>query len=286
MLDRKNVEGIIDIALREDIGSGDITSEWTVSADAVAEAELIAKEEGIIAGLDVADLVFQRVNKRIKLMRRIEDGKRASIGDVIAEVRGPARDILTAERTALNFLRRMSGIATMTWRYVQAVDGTGAKITDTRKTTPGLRTLEKYAVRVGGGVNHRFGLYDMVLIKDNHIEAAGGITQAVDKVKEQLSRRGRVKVEVEARNLKEVEEALSVDVDRIMFDNMSCEEMREAVRVIHGSTHKAHGRPEIEASGRITLENVREVAETGVDFISVGALTHSPKALDISLSFR
>ncbi|MBI4530694.1 MAG: carboxylating nicotinate-nucleotide diphosphorylase [Candidatus Latescibacteria bacterium] len=307
----EEVDRVIVMALAEDIGTGDITTLWTVPETAKARGEIVAKEDGVIAGLPVAERVFRAIDPEVMWIPSLHDGERGTCGAVIAEIRGSTRGILTAERTALNFLQRLSGIATMTARYVEVVQGTGVQITDTRKTTPGLRGLEKYAVRVGGGVNHRFGLYDMVLIKDNHIVAAGGIAEAVRRVKEAMGEKHTViatyrlitegglrdprpeirdwgkrggGVEVETRTLDEVQEALSAVVDRIMLDNMTVETMREAVRIIR--TVGGEKAPEIEASGGITLENLRQVAETGVDVISIGALTHSVKALDLSLLFR
>jgi nicotinate-nucleotide pyrophosphorylase (carboxylating) len=296
-LNWETIDRVIAAALAEDVGTGDITTLWTVPETAVARAEIVAKEEGVIAGLPIAERVFRAIDREVMWIPSLRDGERSTCGAIVAAIRGSARGILTAERTALNFLQRLSGIATTTSRYVETVQGTGVKITDTRKTTPGLRELEKYAVRVGGGVNHRFGLYDMVLIKENHIVAAGGIAEAVRLVKEAMGERHTViatyrliteegggGIEVETRTLDEVREALSAGVDRIMLDNMGVETLREAVRIIR--TVREEKVPEIEASGGITLENLRQVAETGVDLISVGALTHSVKALDLSLLFR
>ncbi len=260
-----------------------MTTLWTVRENATARADLIAKAEGVIAGLEVAARVFQRVDARIVFMAHVTDGMRVAPRDRVAEVAGPARGILTAERTALNFLQRLSGIATATADCVALVEGTGARILDTRKTAPGLRALDKYAIRAGGGVNHRVGLFDMALIKDNHIEAADGIASAVRRVRSGVAQENRtLKVEVEVRNLDELREALACRVDRIMLDNMDMETMREAVRIARASSDC----PEIEASGGVTPETLRAVAKTGVDFISLGALTHSVRALDISLMFR
>ena len=281
-MDWRKVRQTVRRALEEDVGSGDITSEWTVDAEAVAAGWMVARKQGIICGLDVARMVFREVDREIAFVPRVRDGDRVSAGDEVAEVEGPARGILTGERVALNFLQRMSGIATLTAKYVEAVRGTGVRILDTRKTTPGLRMLEKVAVRCGGGENHRLGLYDMVLIKDNHIAAAGGIREAVRRAKGEGRRaKGEGRIEVEVRNLCELREVLEVGVDRIMLDNMSMEEMRRAVKEIR----KASEAIEIEASGGVTLEHIREIAETGVDLISVGALTHSAQALDVSLVF-
>jgi len=283
-LDYKEIIPIIDRALAEDVGEGDVTTGWTIPGSAQARAGLIAKAEGVVAGLDVAQWVFERVDAGVVFEARVKDGDRVGPGDAIADVRGSARGLLTGERTALNFLQRMSGIATMAAQFVQAVAGTGARILDTRKTAPGLRLLDKYAVAAGGGQNHRIGLFDMVLLKENHIEAADGIGPAVLAVRRGMARDGRsVKIEVEVETLAELEEALSVGVDRVMLDNMNLDEMRQAVDRVR----KMDGlRPELEASGNVSMETVRAIAETGVDFISIGALTHSVKAMDISLLFR
>lgn len=271
---------LIELALMEDIGMGDITSEATVADEQLMTGSFLCKEEGVIAGLDVAALIFQYCDHGITLTPRAADGAAVPSGSVAAVVDGNARAILRGERTALNFLQRMSGIATATRRYVEAVRGCKARITDTRKTVPGLRVLDKWAVRLGGGVNHRFGLDDMVLIKDNHIAAAGGIRNALHRCREYLLKNEiALRIEVETRTLEEVAEALEVGgVDRIMLDNFSAGEMRRAVELISG-------RVEVEASGGVTLDTVRPIAETGVDLISVGALTHSVRALDISLEF-
>jgi len=264
---------IVREALREDVGRGDVTSVAIVPTSAHLAGVLVVKAPGVVAGLDVAGKVFLQVDDRIIYTSLVPDGSVVGVGEVVARVEGRGPGILTAERVALNFLQRMSGIATATRRYVAAVAGTRARILDTRKTAPGLRALDKLAVRLGGGTNHRFGLYDMVLIKDNHIAAAGGVAQAVRLARQQS---GQLPIEVEVQSLEELAEALALDVDRIMLDNMSVEIMREAVRL-------TAGRVELEASGGITLDNVAEVASTGVDYISVGALTHSVAALDISL---
>ncbi|MFH1007418.1 MAG: carboxylating nicotinate-nucleotide diphosphorylase [Candidatus Latescibacterota bacterium] len=270
------------MALEEDVGTGDVTSAWTVEAEATASGRMIAKQGGVICGLDVAQRVFQEVDLDIDFAPLLRDGDRVQAGDPIAQIHGPARGILTGERVALNFIQRMSGIATMTAHYVQAVQGTGARILGTRKTTPGLRVLEKYAVRCGGGENHRFGLYDMVLIKDNHIAASGGIRQAVASSRRNMERAPRkLAIEAEVKNSAELAEALEAGVDRIMLDNMSVAEMARAVKTVR----EVSGTVEIEASGGVTLAQLRKIAETGVDFISVGALTHSAQALDISLLF-
>jgi nicotinate-nucleotide pyrophosphorylase (carboxylating) len=269
---------IIGLALAEDIADGDITTEATVEAGAIYEGRMIAKAAGVVAGLEIARRTFHCLDASVEFHALVEEGGTVTKGDLIAEVRGPGRALLTGERVALNFLQRMSGIATATRRYVDAVAGTNAKILDTRKTVPGLRLLDKWAVALGGGMNHRIGLYDMALIKDNHIVAAGGIRPAVERVRA-ADRRGRLvespRIEVEVKNLDELREALSLNVDLIMLDNMTPEQMAEAVRI-------ANGRIPLEASGNVSLETVRRIAETGVDYISVGKLTHSVEALDIS----
>lgn len=269
---------LIEAALAEDVGPGDFTSLWTIPAERRAVARIVAKAEGVVAGSDVAAAVFRRVDPALEVTVEAPDGTAVRPGDGVMTVRGAARSILTAERTALNFLQQLSGVATEARRYADAVAGTGARVIDTRKTTPGMRLLEKRAVVAGGGANHRVGLHDMVMIKDNHIAAAGGITAAVEAVRARNDR--GLRVEVETTSLEEVREALRVGVDRIMFDNMGPGLMREAVEIV-----RAHGegRPETEASGGITLETIRAAAETGVDFVSVGALTHSAPALDLSL---
>lgn len=270
-------ELIVRAALLEDIGAGDITTTLCVSADAAARAIMLAKSPGVIAGLDVAALAFQLLDPDVQWLSLVADG--ALIGSKatpIAEVRGNARALLTAERVALNFIQRLSGIATITNRCARQVVGTQARIVDTRKTTPGLRTLEKYAVRVGGGCNHRFGLHDAILIKDNHIRAAGGIRRAVDAVKSGSPH--TMKIEVETTSLVQVEQALAAGADIILLDNMDLTTMRQAVDMIDG-------RAISEASGGITEERLAAVAVTGVQVISVGALTHSAPAMDISLDF-
>ncbi len=236
---------------------------------------ILAKQEGVIAGLDVAQAVYQMLDPEVEFCPRVEEGAWVQRGQELAMVYGRARSLLTAERTALNFLGRMSGIATLTRRFVEAVSGTKAIILDTRKTAPGLRLFDKLAVRRGGGQNHRFGLYDMILIKDNHIDFVGSIAEAVTRARAAAS---GLPIEVEARTLEEVRQALEMGVERILLDNMSLEMLREAVRLVAG-------RAKLEASGNITLENVRAVAETGVDFISCGALTHSAKVFDLSFDY-
>lgn len=272
---------LIELALLEDVGMGDVTTEAIVQEDALGGAVFLCKEQGIVAGLDIAALVFEYCDHSITLTPLVHDGQQVTAGQQLATLHGSARAVLTGERTALNFLQRMSGIATMTRRYVDAVAGTKARINDTRKTAPGLRALDKLAVRLGGGVNHRFGLDDMVLIKDNHIVAAGGIEDAVRMCRKYLADENlNLSIEVETKNLDEVREALRCEgVRRIMLDNFDTGTMRQAVELIGGGV-------EVEASGGVTLQTVREIAETGVDFISVGALTHSVKGLDISLEFH
>ena len=274
MIDPIELATIVGRALEEDIGQGDVTSLWTLPADVIGSGTFLCKAAGILAGLEVAREVFRQTSLQVTLVAHHTDGTPIACGDVLATVRGPMAAILTAERTALNLMQRMSGIATATRRYVDAVAGTGATILDTRKTVPGLRALDKWAVRLGGGQNHRMRLDDMVLIKDNHIAAAGGITAAVTRVRARNAQ--ELPVEVEVKTWAELEEAVGLQPDRIMLDNMSPAQMRRAVVWVDG-------RVPLEASGGITLQSVRAVAETGVDYISVGALTHSVTALDISL---
>ena len=269
----ESTRAIIRNALAEDIGGGDVTSSPIIPASARLTGEFLAKATGVIAGLGVVEDVFAQMDPGIRFMPLVSEGSRVVPGQVVARVWGEGPSLLIAERVALNFLQRMSGIATMTRQYVDAVAGTPAKILDTRKTVPGLRELDKLAVSLGGGTNHRFGLFDMVLIKDNHIEAAGSISSAVHRVRQGSE---KLLIEVEVETLQQLEEALNLDVDRIMLDNMSPETMREAVR-------RTAGRVELEASGGITLDSIAAVAATGVDLISVGALTHSVRALDVSL---
>ena len=269
------IRDLLEMALREDIGIGDVTSDSVVPADVIAVGTILSKGDGIVAGLDVAGEIFRMLHPDINFERFVSDGDQVRSGQNIAAVEGPARWMLTAERTVLNFLQRLSGIATMTSRYVQAASGYHATIIDTRKTTPGWRALEKYAVRVGGGCNHRFGLYDAVLIKDNHIAAVGGITNAVKRAREQIPHTMTIEVEVE--DMDQVQEAMKSDADIIMLDNMDTDMMSEAVRLIDGKAL-------VEASGGVALENIPAIAATGVDLISVGALTHSATSLDISMN--
>lgn len=282
--DPVSLEEIVVRALREDVGDGDVTTAWTLAPDVQARARFEARQPGVLSGLFPACLTFREVDPGLEFRALLTDGDRLEPGQPIAEVRGAAPSVLTAERTALNFLRHLSGIASMTRQYVDAVRNTGTRIVDTRKTTPGLRELEKRAVLHGGGDNHRHGLFDMVLIKDNHIAAAGGIAAAVRRCRSNMARSGRrYDIEVETGSLDQVEEAVRSGADWIMLDNMSSEEMRTAVGRIRALT-ATDGAIVVEASGAITLERLEEIAETGVDVISVGALTHSAPALDISLN--
>lgn len=262
-------------ALAEDIGAGDVTTNTIVPKNASLRGRILAKEDGVVAGLEVAQQVLLSLSDKITFAAHVIDGSRITRGLVLADLEGSARGLLTGERTALNFLGRMSGIATLTRKFVDAVASTNAVILDTRKTAPGLRTTDKLAVRLGGGENHRAGLFDMVLIKDNHIDFAGSITAAVGRVRASGT---PLEIEVETRSLENVREALALGVERILLDNMSSQRMREAVELCGGKAR-------LEASGNVTLANVLEVAETGVDYISVGALTHSPTVFDVSLEF-
>lgn len=279
MLDNLTIDSIIKNALKEDLGWGDVTTDSTIPEAAVIRGNFIAKAEGIVCGIEICKRVFEIVDEGIEFHAIMKDGHRVSQGDIIATIGGNARSVLKGERTALNFLQRMSGIATMTDKFVSQIAGLKAKIVDTRKTVPGLRILDKYSVRVGGGFNHRFNLSDMVLIKDNHIKAAGGITPAVEAARLAVSH--AVKIEVEVESIKELMEAIAAGADIVMLDNMTLDMMKEAVSI-------AKGRVVLEASGNMALHgerNVRAVAETGVDIISVGALTNSVDSLDISLRF-
>jgi nicotinate-nucleotide pyrophosphorylase (carboxylating) len=269
-----SLDKIIENALLEDIHTGDITTLAVVAGKRTARAKLIAKEPMVLAGISVSKRVFDYLDNGIVFTPHFDDGIALEYGDVIADIHGEASPLLQGERVALNLLQRMCGVATLTARYVLAVKGTKAKIVDTRKTTPGLRQLEKYSVRVGGGTNHRTGLYDGVLIKENHIAAAGGISIAIQRAKAYIPH--TMKIEVETETIPQVEEALAAGADIIMLDNMDVQTMRKAVSLIAG-------RVLVEASGGVTLETVRDIAETGVDIISVGALTHSARAMDISM---
>ncbi len=272
------VHRAVAAALEEDLGqAGDITTDPIIPADAVAEAEIVARKPGVIAGQDLAAASFKALDPDAEFVADVADGGKVGAATPIAHVKGKARALLTAERTALNFLGHLSGIATLTAIYVAAVEGTETRIACTRKTTPGLRAFEKYAVRAGGGVNHRFGLYDAVLVKDNHIAAAGGLPQALERLR---ARNGHlVKVEVEVDTLSQLEEALRFPVDAVLLDNMDIATLQKAVALVDG-------RVLTEASGGVNLQNVRQIAETGVDLISVGALTHSAPRLDLALEWR
>jgi nicotinate-nucleotide pyrophosphorylase (carboxylating) len=265
----------VNQALAEDIGLGDVTTNSIVPQDAMMKGQIIAKQAGTIAGLDVAQIVYQTLNERVNFEIYANEGAQVENRQLLARVTGPARALLTAERTALNFLGRVSGIATLTNQFVAAVAGTRAVILDTRKTVPGLRALDKLAVRRGGGQNHRVGLYDMVLIKDNHIDFAGSLEEAVRRAR--LASQD-LEIEVETRTLEDVSQALMLGVERILLDNLSITTMRQAVEM-------NAGRAKLEASGNVTLANVREIAETGVDYISIGALTHSVMVFDVSFLY-
>ena len=270
------IDALIDLAFAEDIGDGDHTTLSTIPADAMGRQHLLVKEEGILAGVDIARRVFERYDPSLKMTVMIGDGSRVKPGDIAFVVEGPVRSLLVTERTMLNIMQRMSGIATMTARYQERLKGLKAKVLDTRKTTPGMRILEKEAVRIGGGANHRIGLFDMILIKDNQVDFAGGIPNAVSRARAYLKEKGKdLKIEVEVRNTDEIRQALDARVDRIMLDNFTPERTAEAVALIGGAA-------EIESSGGITLDTLRAYGEAGVDFISVGALTHSVKGLDMS----
>lgn len=263
--------------LREDVGSGDVTTNVTIPEGHQSKAVIHAKDDGIVAGIHVAELVFREVDRTLSFAAKVKDGDRVTRGTTLAEVEGSTHRLLTGERLALNLLQRMSGIATRTRMYVDALEGLPTRLVDTRKTTPGHRMLEKYAVRVGGGANHRFGLYDAVMIKDNHIKGAGGITQAVKRARMAVPH--TMTIEVETENLEQVQEALQAGADIIMLDNMQPGLMREAVAVIREQAPHV----KVEASGNVSLETIRGIAETGVDVISVGRLTYSFESMDISL---
>ncbi|MFC5271021.1 carboxylating nicotinate-nucleotide diphosphorylase [Adhaeribacter terreus] len=274
----ENLKNFIQAALREDIGDGDHSSLASIPNDAQNQARLLVKGNGILAGVELAEMIFREVDADLKVETLLKDGQKVQIGDVALTVTGKAQSILTSERLVLNCMQRMSGIATYTHRIMDLLAGTKTRLLDTRKTTPNFRICEKWAVVIGGGMNHRYGLFDMIMLKDNHIDYAGGIEKAVKATHEYLKRIGKdLKIEVETRNLEEVKQALEVGgIHRIMLDNMTPATMKEAVAMIGG-------RFETEASGGITEQTIREVAETGVDFISVGALTHSIKSIDLSL---
>lgn len=277
----RNARTLIDLALAEDIGSGDVTSRYFVPEDRMARAFIVARTEGVISGAEVAQAVFRAVDASLDIAILVPDGSRVSAGAMVLRVEGPARSILTAERTALNFLQRLSGVATLTRRYVDAISGTGAAILDTRKTTPGYRMLEKAAVVHGGGTNHRLGLFDRAMVKDNHLVAENSLSVLQAAVAKLKTDRPGVEVELEADRLEQVEAFLGLEgVDYLLLDNMSLEDLRAAVAMRNGRTI-----PRLEASGGVNLETVRGIAETGVDFISVGALTHSAPSLDLGLDF-
>lgn len=276
-LDWKRVELIIENCLVEDIGGGDITTDLLIPKGAKGKAIILAKEYGVVAGLPIAGRVFKKLNRDMRWKEIKRDGDSVNKNEMLAEIHGSIRAILTGERVALNLLQRLSGIATITSTFVEAVKGLSVKITDTRKTAPGLRIIDKYAVRVGGGYNHRSGLYDGILIKDNHLKALGSISKSVKEIRKRSEKKLEIlEIEVETSTIDQVREAISAGVEIIMLDNMPLKTMKRAVRLINK-------RAKVEASGGITLKNVRRVAETGVDFISIGSLTHSPKALDMGL---
>lgn len=271
------VDNIITTALSEDINYIDVTTDYLIDDNSVSEAYYIAKDNGVLCGIEIAKRVFEILDESIVFDIKINDGEEVGKGDIIAEMKGSTKNLLKGERTALNLLQHLSGIASATNRCVKLVEGTNARITDTRKTLPGLRALQKYAVTVGGGKNHRFNLSDGAMLKDNHIDAGGGITKAITALREKIGH--MVKIEVEVRNLDELKEALDAKADIIMLDNMSYADMKKAVEI-------TDGRALLEASGNVTEENIRETAETGVDIISLGALTHSVKCFDISMRIR
>lgn len=272
------INSLLELAFAEDIGDGDHTTLCSIPASEVGSSKLLIKEEGILAGVDVAKDVFHKFDPELKVEVFIEDGAQVKPGDVAFVVTGKVQSLLQTERLVLNLMQRMSGIATITNKYVKLLEGTKTKVLDTRKTTPGLRMLEKQAVKIGGGENHRIGLFDMILLKDNHVDFAGGIKNAITRAKQYLKEKNKdLKIEIEVRNFEELNEALNVGgVDRIMLDNFTVEDTRKAVDIVNG-------RVELESSGGITFETIRDYAVTGVDYVSVGALTHSVKSLDMSL---
>ena len=278
MDEKKLISSLVDLAFAEDIGDGDHTTLSCIPITEIGSSELIIKEDGILAGVEVAIGVFNKLDSNLKVEVYINDGAQVKKGDVAFIVKGKVQSILQAERLVLNIMQRMSGIATVTSKYVKELEGTSAKVLDTRKTTPGMRILEKQAVKIGGGVNHRIGLFDMILLKDNHVDFAGGIENAILRAKEYLENNKKdLKIEIEVRSLEELRDALRVGgVDRIMLDNFSPEKTREAVKIVNGKV-------ELESSGGINFNTIREYALTGVDYISVGALTHSVMSLDMSL---
>lgn len=271
------IDDLLTLAFEEDLGDGDHTTLSTIPAEAQGRSRLLCKEEGIIAGIEIADKVLHRIDPSIKIEYFLKDGDHVKPGDVAFIAEGPVRALLIAERTMLNIMQRMSGVATMTRRYQDELNGLHTRVLDTRKTTPGMRMLEKDAVKIGGGTNHRIGLFDMILIKDNHIDFAGGLKEAIEGAHKYLKENNKnIKIEVEARSIEDIRKILEIGgVDRIMFDNFTPELTKEAVKVVNGQV-------ETESSGGITLENLRKYGEAGVDYISVGALTHSVKGLDLS----
>ena len=271
------IDELLDLAFAEDLGDGDHTTLSTIPADAMGRSRLIIKEDGILSGVEIAEKVLHKVDPSIKMEVMIGDGAEVKKGDIAFTAEGSVRSLLIAERTMLNIMQRMSGVATMTRRYQNELDGLHTRVLDTRKTTPGMRMLEKEAVKTGGGTNYRIGLFDMILIKDNHIDFAGGLEKAIDRANEYCKAQGKdLRIEIEARSLDDIRRILAHGgVDRIMFDNFTPELTREAVKLVDGKV-------ETESSGGITLENLRQYGEAGVDFISVGALTHSVKGLDMS----
>lgn len=277
-MDKEIIDQFIINALKEDVGDGDHTSLATIPAETVGKAKLLVKDEGILAGVELASEIFRVVDEDLKMSVFLTDGAKVKYGDVAFEVEGNAQSILTAERLVLNCMQHMSGIATRTRQITDLLKGTNTKVLDTRKTTPGMRYLEKWAVRIGGGVNHRFGLYDMILIKDNHVDYAGGIREAIESTQNYLKEKNKkLAIEIEVRNLEELEEVMQTGgVDRILLDNFKPAQLCDALNMIEG-------RFITEASGGITIDNIRQYAECGVDYISVGALTHSVKSLDLSL---
>jgi nicotinate-nucleotide pyrophosphorylase (carboxylating) len=273
----EEIDSLIQRAILEDMPKGDITSESIIPSHSHSKAVFLAKEGGVLAGIDIAKRVFQLIDPSITYQKTVEDGRIFRTGEILAQISGLSVSLLKGERTALNFLQRLSGIASTTHRFVQAISGTQTKILDTRKTTPGLRILEKYAVRMGGGENHRLNLSEMVLIKDNHLQVVGSITEAVKKARKSVSR--YIKIEVETTTFEGVKEAVRCGADMIMLDNMSLEEMRDVLTWLQG-------RVPVEASGEVSLSRVQQIAALGVNYISVGSLTHSYRSLNISMEFR
>ena len=274
----KLIDDLIKLAFAEDIGDGDHTTLSSIPSTAMGKSQLIIKEDGVLAGVEMAKRIFHAFDPSLKIDVFIKDGTEVKKGDIAFTVEGKVQSLLQTERLVLNVMQRMSGIATTTRKYVKALEGTKTRVLDTRKTTPGTRMLEKEAVKIGGGVNHRIGLFDMILLKDNHVDFAGGIEKAITRAKDYLKEKGKkLKIEIEVRNFKELEEAINTGgIDRIMLDNFNVEDTKKAVQIVNGQF-------ELESSGGITFDTLRNYAETGVDYISVGALTHSVKSLDMSL---